>query len=185
VALTPLLVEQRNALQSAEAAFSVLIEQYHSIGVHAAGGVVEAVSGVDQVAHRFHQLQRAPSGSCRFRSHLEPDVYSQGLPLLFPSYDLPLDAMNTLPAQGDIVVGPSAEGHAGYTPGAITAASLSYSYDGGVTWTEATTEEHADQWTAVLDHAGASGKQVTLKVPLTDAGGNAVSQTVTRADDVR
>jgi sugar-specific transcriptional regulator TrmB/DNA-binding CsgD family transcriptional regulator len=58
VALAPFLVEQRNALHQAESAFSILIEQYRSSAVHSAGGVVEVVVGVDQVAHRFHQLER-------------------------------------------------------------------------------------------------------------------------------
>lgn len=31
-----------------------------------------------------------------FRSHREPDVYSRGLPILFPVYDVPVDGMNTL-----------------------------------------------------------------------------------------
>ncbi|MFH9725546.1 helix-turn-helix domain-containing protein [Streptomyces sp. NPDC017254] len=58
VALAPLLVEQRNALHRAEAAFSILTEQYRSTAGHPAGSVVEVVVGVEQVAHRFHQLQR-------------------------------------------------------------------------------------------------------------------------------
>ncbi|MGW1004965.1 helix-turn-helix domain-containing protein [Streptomyces sp. NPDC002520] len=58
VALAPFLVEQRNALHQAESAFSILIEQYRSSAVHSAGGVVEVVVGVEQVAHRFHQLER-------------------------------------------------------------------------------------------------------------------------------
>ncbi|MCX4785022.1 S8 family serine peptidase [Streptomyces sp. NBC_01221] len=120
-----------------------------------------------------------------FRSHLEPDVYSRGLPILFPAYDLPVDGMNTLPAQSGIKVGLSAEGHAGYTPGTFTAVSLSYSYDGGATWTQAPTEQQHGKWTAVLDHTGAAGKQVMLKATLTDSNGNAVTQTITRAYDVR
>ncbi|MET7386251.1 S8 family serine peptidase [Streptomyces sp. NPDC005529] len=120
-----------------------------------------------------------------FRSHREPDVYSRGLPILAPVYDLPVDGLNTLPAQSGIRVGLSVEGHAGYTPGAITAASLSYSYDGGTTWTEAPTQKRDGKWTAVLDHTGATGKQVMTKATFTDAKGNAVTQTITRAYDVR
>ncbi|GGV88082.1 hypothetical protein GCM10015535_38590 [Streptomyces gelaticus] len=120
-----------------------------------------------------------------FRSHREPNVYSRGLPVLFPAYDLPVDGMNTLPAQSGIKVGLSVEGHAGYTPGTVTAASLSYSYDGGATWTQAPTEQQDGKWTAVLDHTGAAGKQVMTKATFTDANGNAVTQTITRAYDVR
>jgi sugar-specific transcriptional regulator TrmB/DNA-binding CsgD family transcriptional regulator len=58
VALAPFLAEQRNALHRAETAFSMLTEQYRSTAAHSAGSVVEVVVGVEQVAHRFHQLQR-------------------------------------------------------------------------------------------------------------------------------
>lgn len=57
VALAPLLVEQRNALHLAETAFSKLTEQYRHTAAQTAGGVVEVVVGVEQVAHRFRQLQ--------------------------------------------------------------------------------------------------------------------------------
>ncbi|MFF3393451.1 S8 family peptidase [Streptomyces sp. NPDC002669] len=127
----------------------------------------------------------AVSTSWTFRSHRETDVFSRGLPLLFPAYGLPVDGMKTLPAEKDLKVGLSVEGHDGYTPGAITAATLSYSYDGGTTWTQAPTGRQDGRWTATLDHTGASGKQVTLKATLTDANGNAVTQTITRAYDVR
>ncbi|MFG2406219.1 S8 family serine peptidase [Streptomyces brevispora] len=127
----------------------------------------------------------AATTSWSFRSHREPDVYSRGLPILSPAYDLPVDGMNTLPAKSGIKVGLSVEGHAEYTPGAITAASFSYSYDGGTTWTEAPTEQRHGKWTAVLDHTGAAGEQVMTKATFTDANGNAVTQTITRAYDVR
>ncbi|MFG2657474.1 S8 family serine peptidase [Streptomyces sp. NPDC048425] len=120
-----------------------------------------------------------------FRSHREPDVYSRGLPILSPAYDLPVDGLSTLPAKSGIKVGLSVEGHAGYTPGAITKASLSYSYDGGSTWIKAPSQKKDGKWTAVLDHTGATGKQVMTKAEFTDANGNAVTQTVTRAYDVR
>ncbi|MFE7464717.1 S8 family serine peptidase [Streptomyces sp. NPDC057499] len=127
----------------------------------------------------------AVTTSWTFRSHREPDVYSRGLPLLFPAYDVPVDGLNTVAAHKDTEIGLSVEGHAGYAAGAITAASLSYSYDGGTTWIQAPTGHRDGRWTAVLDHTGASGKPVTLKASLTDANGNAVTQTITRAYDVR
>ncbi|MFF4755370.1 S8 family peptidase [Streptomyces sp. NPDC002514] len=127
----------------------------------------------------------AVTTSWSFRSHREPDVYSRGLPILFPAYDMPVDSLNTLPAQSGIRVGLSVEGHAGYTPGPIKEASLAYSYDGGTTWIQAPTEQQDGNWTAVLDHTGASGKQVTTKATFVDANGNAVTQTIKRAYDVR
>ncbi|MFD4693131.1 helix-turn-helix domain-containing protein [Streptomyces sp. NPDC058463] len=79
VALAPLLVEQRNALHKAEAAFSILTEKYRSTAAHTAGGVVEVVVGVEQVAHRFHQLQ---SGAQR-----ELLVFLVGAPIAVPRED--------------------------------------------------------------------------------------------------
>ncbi|MGW2557715.1 S8 family peptidase [Streptomyces sp. NPDC001514] len=121
----------------------------------------------------------------RFRSALDENVYSQAIPILFPRYGLPEDGLKTLPAADGLKITLSATGHAGYTPAALTDAKLSYSYDGGTTWTEAALAEHDGTWTASVDHTGASGKQVTLRAELTDARGNSVRQTVVRAYDVR
>ncbi|SEO13347.1 Sugar-specific transcriptional regulator TrmB [Actinacidiphila rubida] len=57
VALAPVLVRQRNALSQAETAYAQVAEQYRGTAMHTAAGLVEVVVGVEQVAHRFHQLQ--------------------------------------------------------------------------------------------------------------------------------
>ncbi|MEU9294863.1 S8 family peptidase [Streptomyces sp. NPDC048266] len=121
----------------------------------------------------------------KFTSKLDESVYSQGIPILFPRYDLPEDGLKTLAATDGQHIGLTATGHAGYTPAALTSAKLSYSYDGGTTWTEARVSQHGGHWTATVNHAGATGEPVTLKTELTDANGNSVTQTVVRAYDVR
>ncbi|MFE7354783.1 S8 family serine peptidase [Streptomyces sp. NPDC057543] len=121
----------------------------------------------------------------KFRSKRDENVYSQGIPLLFPGYDLETDGLKTLPAKDGQTIGLSVTGHAGYTPGKLVAAEVSYSYDGGETWTRATTAQQGGQWTATVNHAGAAGKPVTLKTELTDANGNSVIQTVNDAYAVR
>ncbi|GGT49746.1 peptidase [Streptomyces kurssanovii] len=122
----------------------------------------------------------------KFRSKLDENVYSQGIPLLFPGYELPEDGLKTVAASDGLRIGLSATGHAGYRPGALTGAKLSYSYDGGQTWTEAATERQGDgAWNATVDHAGASGRPVTLRTELTDAHGNSVTQLVVDAYAVR
>ncbi|MFF8841684.1 S8 family serine peptidase [Streptomyces sp. NPDC015127] len=122
----------------------------------------------------------------KFRSRLDESAYSQGIPLLFPGYGLPEDGLKTVAASDGLRIALSATGHAGYEPGELTGATLSYSYDGGDTWTEAATEKRADAgWTATVDHAGASGRTVTLKTELTDAKGNSVTQLVVGAYAVR
>ncbi|MGW7074054.1 S8 family peptidase [Streptomyces sp. NPDC054866] len=120
-----------------------------------------------------------------FRSHLDEEVHSQGIPMLFPRYALPQDGMKTIAAKDGQKIGITATGHSGYKPGALKSAALSYSYDEGKTWTEAETSASGGKWTAAVDHAGASGKQVWLRTELTDANGSSVTQTVARAYDVR
>ncbi|MGW6568128.1 S8 family peptidase [Streptomyces sp. NPDC054975] len=121
----------------------------------------------------------------KFTSELDESVYSQGIPILFPRYTLPEDGLKTLAATDGQHIGLTATGHAGHTPAALTSAQLSYSYDGGTTWTEAQVTRRDGIWTATVNHTGASGKPVTLKTGLTDAQGNSVTQTVVRAYDVR
>jgi hypothetical protein len=120
-----------------------------------------------------------------FRSALEPDVYSRGLPLLFPRVDLPEDGLKQLaPAAGQslaIRVG----GHAGYAPGDVVSAKLAWSYDGGTTWTDARMREEGGRWSAIVDHTGASGSTVATRVEVTDSKGATVSQTVQAAYGVR
>ncbi|MCX4551434.1 S8 family serine peptidase [Streptomyces sp. NBC_01387] len=176
------LVLKRNGEQIATSEYP-----YDAFTVPAEDSAYELTQNLEKIPSSDRNWLRSTgvTTTWSFRSHLESDVYSRGLPILFPDYDLPVDGMNTLPAKSGIKVGLSVEGHAGYTPGTITAASLSYSYDGGTTWTQAPTEQKNGKWTAVLDHTGAAGKQVTLKTTFTDSNKNAVSQTITRAYDVR
>ncbi|MCX5203378.1 S8 family serine peptidase [Streptomyces sp. NBC_00237] len=121
----------------------------------------------------------------KFTSQLDESAYSTPLPIIFPGYEIPEDGLKTLPAANGQKITLTASGHAGYTPGSLTAAALSYSYDEGKTWNRAKTTRSGGSWTALVDHAGATGKQVTLKTELTDARGNSVTQLVTRAYDVR
>ncbi|WP_405718070.1 helix-turn-helix domain-containing protein [Streptomyces sp. NBC_00046] len=88
VALAPFLVEQRNALHRAEAALSMLTEQYRSTAAHPAGSVVEVVVGVDQVAHRFHQLQRG--------AQQELLVFLVGDPIAVPREDTGMSESSAL-----------------------------------------------------------------------------------------
>ncbi|WP_415948983.1 S8 family peptidase [Streptomyces sp. KLOTTS4A1] len=120
-----------------------------------------------------------------FRSKLDETEYTVGLPLMYPRLTLPEDGMKTLAAEDGLRIGLKVTGHAGYTPGAIKSASLSYSYDGGETWTEAQLTGTGTTRTATVNHADASGKPVTLRTEVTDTNGNTVRQTVIRAYDVR
>ncbi|HET6666657.1 MAG TPA: S8 family serine peptidase [Intrasporangium sp.] len=117
-----------------------------------------------------------------FRSQLEPDVFSRGLPLLFPRVDLPEDGLKTLAPEAGQTLDVRLTGHAGYTPGDIAELKVATSYDGGTTWTDAVV---GDGGTVTVDHTGASGKAVTLRLEATDSKGAKVTQVVTNAYAVR
>ncbi|MGW2301857.1 hypothetical protein [Streptomyces sp. NPDC001809] len=118
-----------------------------------------------------------------FTSKRDASVYSQGIPI--PRYDLPEDGLTTLAATDGRHIGLTATGHAGHTPAALTSATLAYSYDGGTTRTEAQVSQQGGHRTATVNHADATGEQVTSRTELTDAHGDSVTQTVVRAYDVR
>ncbi|OEJ34325.1 hypothetical protein BGK67_25960 [Streptomyces subrutilus] len=167
----------------------VIGESWYPFGVFevpAEAGRYELTQTIEKIGPPARTWQRSTSvrTTWGFTSELDASAYSKGLPVLFPRYAAALDGMKTVAAADGQSIGLSATGHAGYGPGALKSAKLSYSYD-GENWTEAKVSERAGRWTAVVDHAGASGKQVSLKVELTDANGASVAQTVVRAYDVR
>ncbi|MFF3678483.1 S8 family serine peptidase [Streptomyces sp. NPDC002120] len=146
----------------------------------------ELTQSIEKIGPPARVWQRSTSvvTTWGFTSKLDASAYSQGLPVLFPRYAAPLDGLKTVAAANGQSIGLGVSGHAGYVPGALKSAKLSYSYD-GENWTQAKVSERGGIWTAVVDHAGASGKPVSLKVELTDAKGATVTQTVARAYDVR
>ncbi|WP_411107164.1 S8 family peptidase [Streptomyces sp. cmx-4-9] len=154
--------------------------------VPAAEGRYELTQTTEKIGPPARTWQRSTGvrTTWGFTSKQDAAVYSQGLPLLFPRYTAPLDGLKTVAAADGQVIGLAATGHAGYTPGVLASAKLSYSYD-GEHWTQAKVSRNGGAWSAVVDHAGMSGKPVTLKVELTDANGAKVTQTVARAYDVR
>ncbi|MFE5793089.1 S8 family serine peptidase [Streptomyces sp. NPDC056503] len=161
---------------------------YGVFDVPAEEGTYELEQFVQKIGTPAKVWQRSTSVATvwRFRSVRDENVYSQPVPLLFPRLGLPgEDGAKTLAARAGQRITLNATGHGGYTPAALVSASLAYSYDGGATWTEAPVARHDGTWTATVDHGGASGEQVTLRAELTDANGNSVRQTVTRAYDVR
>ncbi|MGW0905632.1 S8 family peptidase [Streptomyces sp. NPDC002853] len=153
--------------------------------VPAEDSAYELTLSTQKIGSKVWKRSTSTETTWAFRSHLDEKAYSQGVPMLFPRYDLPEDGMKTLAAKDGGRIGLTATGHAGYKPGALKSAALSYSYDEGKTWTEAKTSASGGKWTATVNHAGASGKQVWLRTELTDTNGSSVTQTVARAYDVR
>ncbi|MEU7580197.1 S8 family peptidase [Streptomyces sp. NPDC041068] len=153
--------------------------------VPAEDSAYELTLSTQKIGSQVWQRSTSTETTWSFRSHLDESAYSQGIPMLFPTYALPEDGLKTMAAKDGQRIELGATGHAGYKPGALTEAKLSYSYDEGESWKAATTAEQGGKWSATVDHAGASGKRVWLRAQLTDAKGNSVTQTVARAYDVR
>ncbi|MFD6973213.1 S8 family serine peptidase [Streptomyces sp. NPDC059949] len=167
----------------------VIGDSWYPFGVFeipAEEGRYELTQNIEKIGPPARVWQRSTSvrTTWGFTSKLDASAYSQGLPVLFPRYAAPLDGMKTVAAADGLSIGLDVTGHAGYVPGALTSAKLAYSYD-GEHWTQAKVSERGGRWSAVVDHAGASGKPVSLQVELTDAKGATVTQTVARAYDVR
>lgn len=167
----------------------VVGESWYPFGVFevpAEEGRYELTQSIEKIGPpaRVWQRSTAVRTTWGFTSKLDASAYSQGLGILFPRYTAPLDGTKTVAAANGLSIGLGATGHAGYTPGALKSAKLSYSYD-GEHWTQAKVSERGGRWSAVVDHAGASGRPVSLKAELTDAKGATVTQTVVRAYDVR
>ncbi|MDL9980499.1 S8 family peptidase [Microbacterium sp. ASV49] len=119
-----------------------------------------------------------------FASHDDPNVYSQPLPILLPRLDVPEDGVKTV-AAGKVTIPARFDANPGYDAGAVSAARVWTSVDGGTTWVEGTATLTSSGADLVVDHTGQTGKQVSLRVELTDAHGAKVLQTITRAYDVR
>lgn len=140
----------------------------------------------DKVGTPAKFWKRSPSTDTTwtFSSHEEPDVYSQALPLLMPRLDVPEDGLKSV-AAGPVTIPARVLANPGYTAGAVVAARVWTSVDAGKTWVEGTTTLTSTRADLVVDHTADSGKQVSLRVELTDAKGTKVLQTITRAYDVR
>lgn len=146
----------------------------------------ELTMNTDKVGPAATFWKRSPSiqTTWTFTSHEEPDVYSRPLPMLFPRVDLPADGLKTM-AAGSVTIPARVQANPGYVAGAIVSARVWTSTDGGTTWVEGKTKLTSAGADLVVDHTGDSGKQVSLRVEFIDAKGAKVSQTITRAYDVR
>lgn len=121
----------------------------------------------------------------RFRSQRPSDNGLYALPILVPSYDIAVDTQNLAPATAGFEIGFGGAGQRDYDAGQITAAQAWVSFDDGTTWQEVTVTRKGAGFVTTVDQSAAAGKNVSLRVDLTDEHGNGVRQTITRAYGVR
>jgi subtilisin family serine protease len=107
------------------------------------------------------------------------------LPLVIPSYDLPLDGLNLTDAAPGFELTVSGAGQADYDAGRIVSAKVWTSLDDGATWVEAPVAPAGEKYVATVDNSAAAGRNVSLRVELTDEHGARVTQRIIRAYGVR
>jgi hypothetical protein len=100
------------------------------------------------------------------------------LPLLAVRFAPNLDDHNAAPA-GRFTIPVYVQRNGGAV-GAVNAPAVEVSYDDGATWRPAQVKRAGAGWKAVVDHP-AGAEFVSLRSTITDAGGNAQRQTITRA----
>lgn len=108
----------------------------------------------------------------------------KALPLLFPDYDLNVDANDRAPKVKDYPIAITVGAGEWYQPGTLTSARVSASYDDGGTWVDVPVTNTGTKVTASVDNTLATDF-VTLKVELTDANGKSVTQTLNRFYGIR
>ncbi|MGV9327130.1 S8 family serine peptidase [Streptosporangium sandarakinum] len=122
----------------------------------------------------------------RFRSEKTGD--SALLPVLSIDYDLDVDLANSVPANSATRVGLGLRYPKGMDGPRITGAKLWASYDDGATWQEVGLAAEGDAaFTGTIRKPASvkAGEFVSLRAQATDADGNTVLQTVTRAYRLR
>jgi len=106
------------------------------------------------------------------------------LPLLFPDYDLVVDANDRAPKVKYYPISVTVGSGEWYRPGRITSAHVRASYDDGGSWVDVPVLNLGTRVIAGVDNTLATDF-VTLQVELTDAGGKSVTQTLKRFYGIR
>jgi hypothetical protein len=135
----------------------------------------------------FHSERGDPAAELPDGMQCAPDASRSCsfLPLLFVTYDLALDYLSRAPAGRPFEIAFTVGHQQGQAPPRGVTATVSASYDGGTTWSQprAATAGPDGTFTTTVEHpplAGTNG-YVALRVQATDADGNTVDQTITRA----
>lgn len=102
-------------------------------------------------------------------------------------YAVDADSGNRLPAGRKARIGLSARFQDGMAAPDVRSVKAWASYDDGRTWRAVDVKRTGKSYEATIDHPslGATNKYVALRVQATDAAGEIVDQTVTRAYGLR
>ncbi|GAA4911324.1 subtilisin family serine protease [Stackebrandtia albiflava] len=112
------------------------------------------------------------------------------LPILMPTYDIPVDGYNLVPAEGVTPVTVGFTGQDGFDPGEIVSFTAQVYYDeidlmaveslAEYDWADVEVEYRDGAWRALVDNTGHAGAYPSLHITATDADGNSVDQYVVR-----
>jgi subtilisin family serine protease len=131
----------------------------------------------------FTNLSTEIRSDYTFRSQQTPDGANAALPLLNVRYTPALDESNRAP-RGTFTFPITVQTAFQAQPHPITALTLDASTDDGHTWTPVrVTRTSANTWTAHLNQPTAA--YITLRTQTHDSAGNQLTQTITRAYEVK
>lgn len=148
-------------------------------------GVYTVTADATRPASELQEPALSPHTSAEWTVHIGAGTGERvALPFLDVRWSLPLDDHNraaTGPVRGGLTVATQ--------PGAgasrIRSVSVEVSYDEGATWQEVTVSRHGDRFDLRIPGGGAAGGYASLRATATDAAGNGVTETVTRAYALR
>ncbi|HKE50220.1 MAG TPA: S8 family serine peptidase [Actinomycetes bacterium] len=131
----------------------------------------------------FWRLSTNTHTSWTFDSAPPPEGERQSVPLLLVDYNLGALDLQNRAHRGDQNITLTAHRQQGAADAPVTGLTLSVSYDDGLTWSTAPTENlGGGQFAAVIHNPGNGPAQfVSLRVQASDSGGSGIDQTITRA----
>ncbi|WP_020391311.1 hypothetical protein [Kribbella catacumbae] len=144
-----------------------------------------------ELVYKLHHWQRngyvweSPTDAeTRWRWQSSSADAGKPLPLLFPDYDLSVDANDRAPRVANYPITVTVAAGEWYRPGKLTSARVQASYDDGATWVDVPVKNDGRKVVAAVDNT-AAGDFVSLKLELTDANGKSVTQTLRRFYGIR
>jgi hypothetical protein len=136
---------------------------------------------------QFRSSPTDPASTLPANEHCAPDL-TRGctfLPLLFLTYDLPLDDTSHAPAGAPFRIAFTVAHQQNAPAAGDLAATVSVSYDGGTTWTDpqAAIADGSGRFSLTINHPALADTDgyVALRVRAHDDAGNSVTQTIIRA----
>jgi subtilisin family serine protease len=148
-------------------------------------GVYTVTADASRPASQVQEPALSTHTSAEWTVHIGPGTRQRvALPFLDVRWSLPLDDHNRA-AAGPLRGGLTVATQPGATASSIRSVSAEVSYDEGTTWQKVTVTRTGDRVDVRIPAGGTAGGYASLRATATDAEGNGVTETVTRAYALR